>query len=121
MKAILFTVATLFSINAMADQCQAISRAEAERAALLIQKNSVITDYCEPCENGIKDRQVVKSVKVQDRVLFGNQVFSEVIVNGKAIDLAYTFIEVAPNKSVNVAKVIGCETLDHSTVSSSIK
>ncbi len=120
MKAILFTMATLFSINAMADQCQAVSRAEAERAALLIQKNSVVTDYCEPCENGIKARSVVKTVKVEDRVL-GGQIYSELKINGKAVDLAYLFVEVAPNKSVNVAKVIGCETLDHSSVSNFIK
>lgn len=120
MKAILFTMVTLFSINAMADQCQAISRAEAERAALLIQKNSVITDFCEPCENGIKERSVVKSVKLKSLVL-GGQTYTEVEVNGKTVDLAYLFVEVAPNKSVNVAKVIGCETLDPSTVSNSIK
>ncbi len=121
MKAVLFTLVTLFSMNVMADQCQAISRAEADRAALLIQKNSVITDYCEPCENGkVGTVSTVKSVKVKPVVLFGNETYFEVVVNGKSLDLAYTFIEVAPNRSVNVAKAVACSTLDESTVSSVI-
>ena len=40
--------------------------------------------------------------------------------NGKSVDLAYTFVQVAPNRSVNVAKAINCETLDSSSVSSVI-
>lgn len=121
MKAILFTVATLFSINAMADQCQAISQAEAERAALLLQKGSVVTDYCEPCNAGKKDAKisVVNKVKLE-QIKLGNQYYTEVKVNGKSIDLAYTFVQVAPNRSVNLAKAIKCETLDETSVSSVI-
>lgn len=121
MKAILFTLVTLFSMNVMADQCQAIKLDEAERAAILIQKNSTITEYCEPCENGkIGSTSVVKSVKVVPLVLFGNETYYEVKVNGKSLDLAYTFLKVAPNRSVNVAKAVACSTLDHSSVSSVI-
>lgn len=120
MKAVLFTFVTLFSINAMADQCQAISYEEAQRAALLLQKNSVITDYCEPCSKGkVGTVSVVKNVKVVPVVL-GNETYYEVKVNGASLDLAYTFVEVAPNRSVNVAKVTACSTLDASSVSSVI-
>ena len=122
MKAILFTIATLFSIYAMADQCQAVSQAEAERAALLLQKNAVITDYCEPCNEGgakVSKVSVVNKVKLET-IKLGNQYYTEVKVNGKSVDLAYLFVQVAPNRSVNVAKAINCETLDPSTVSSVI-
>lgn len=122
MKALFLTAMTLFSINAMADQCQAISGAEAERAALLLQKNAVVTDYCEPCNEGGKKEgkiSVVNKVKLETIVL-GKQVYTEVKVNGKSVDLAYTFVQVAPNRSVNVAKAINCQTLDESSVSSVI-
>lgn len=122
MKSILFTFVTLFSINAMADQCQVVSRQEAERAALLIQKNSVVTDYCEPCLNGgekVGKTSVVNKVKLETVVL-GNEIYTEIKINDQSVDLAYLFIQVAPNRSVNVAKAIGCSTLDESSVSSVI-
>lgn len=122
MKSILFTFVTLFSINAMADQCQVISLQEAERAVLLIQKNSVVTDYCEPCLNGGKKvgkTSVVNKVKLETVVL-GNEIYTEIKINDQSVDLAYLFIQVAPNRSVNVAKAIGCSTLDESSVSSVI-
>lgn len=122
MKALILMSVALFSINAMADQCQAIKYDEAQRAALLIQKNSTLTDYCEPCMEGSKkegNSYSVKSVKVKAVTLL-NDTYFEVVVNGKSIDLAYTFIQVAPNRSVNVAKAVACSTLDESTVSSVI-
>ena len=123
MKAILFTLVTLFSVTAMADQCQLITREEANRAVLLLQKNAVVTDFCEPCINGgakVSKTTVVKTATVKNVQMSPNSYLSEVTVNGKGIDLAYTFIQVAPNKSVNLAKAIGCSTLDETTVSDSI-
>ncbi len=122
MKTFILAAVSLFSINAMADQCQAISLAEAERAAILLQKNSVVTEYCEPChESGpkVSKTSLVNKVKLES-VKLGNQVYTEVQINGKSVDLAYLFIQVAPNRSVNVAKAIKCETLDPASVSSVI-
>lgn len=123
MKALLFTIATLFSINAMADQCLGLTREEAERAALLLQKGSVITSYCEPCNSngGLKDGKVsvVNKVKLET-VSVGKQSYVQVKVNGTGIDLAYTFLQVAPNRSVNLAKAIDCSSVDASSVSSVI-
>ena len=104
-------------MNAMADQCMAISSAEAERALFLLQKGAVITDYCEPCLEGQKTARVLTVKKVE----LGNiGSYSTVKVNGETIDLAYTFLKVAPNRSVNLAKAVSCETLDDSSVSSVI-
>lgn len=118
MKAFLFTVATLFSVKAMADQCAYISQAEAERAALLLQKGSVIAEYCEPCGD---TQAVVKSVKTLSVARVADGQYREVSINGKGLDLAYLYLQIAPGKKVNVAQAIGCETLDASTVSSVIK
>ncbi len=117
MKALLFTVATLFSITAMADQCQLVSRAEAERALLLIKPGSVVSKFCEVCgDTKPTSTEVVYSVSAA--ITEGASVVS---VNGESVDLAYLYLKVAPNKKVNVALAIGCETLDASTVSSVIK
>lgn len=118
MKALLFTVATLFSITAMADQCAYISQAEAERAALLLQKGAVVAEYCEPCGDAYP---IVKSVRSVSLARVANGQYTEVSVNGKAVDLAYLYIQVAPGKKVNVAQTVNCETLDASTVPSFIK
>lgn len=117
MKALLFTVATLFSITAMADQCQMVSRAEAERALLLIQPGSTVSTFCELCGDTKPTRtEVVSSVSAA--ITDGTSVVS---INGESVDLAYLYLKVAPNKKVNVALAVGCETLDASTVSSVIK
>jgi len=118
MKALLFTVATLFSITAMADQCAYISQAEAQRAALLLQKGSVVAEYCELCGD---TQATVKSVKSVSLTKVANGQYTEVSVNGKGVDLAYLYLQVAPGKKVNVGLAINCETLDASTVSSVIK
>lgn len=118
MKALLFTVATLFSITAMADQCSYISQAEAERAALLLQKGSVVAEYCELCGD---TQAIVKSVRTVSLDKVANGQYTQVSVNGKAVDLAYLYLQVAPGKKVNVAQAVNCESLDATTVSSVIK
>lgn len=120
MKSFLFAVTALLSMNAMADQCQAVSRAEAERAILLLQKNSTIVEYCEPCLDfpGAKKTSTTTVVNKVKLATLGS--YSMVNVNGKNIDLAYTFLKVTPERGVNLAKAVNCETLDDSTVSSVI-
>lgn len=117
MKALFLAMTALLSVSAMADQCMGISRAEAEKAVLLLQKGAVITEYCEPCSESAKDAKVLTVKKVEISNLAS---YSSVKVNGNTIDLAYTFLKVAPNRSVNLAKAVSCESLDDSTVSSVI-
>lgn len=120
MKSLLLAATVLLSMNAMADQCQGITRAEASRAALLLQKDATIVKYCEPCmgfagATKTSTTTVVKEVKITNA---GG--YSTVNVNGKSIDLAYTFLKVSPDRAVNLAKIVNCESLDESTVSSVI-
>lgn len=118
MKALLFTVATLFSITAMADQCSYVSQAEAERASLLLQKGAVVAEYCELCGDSSAAVSVVKFVSLTK---VANGKYTQVSVNGQAVDLAYLYLQVAPGKKVNVALAVNCADLDASTVSSVIK
>lgn len=118
MKAILFTVATLFSITAMADQCSYVSPAEAERASLLLQKGATVAEFCELCGDTKASVSTVKSVKV---MAVDNGNYAQVLVNDKEVDLAYLYLQVASGKKVNVALAVNCEDLDASTVSSVIK
>jgi hypothetical protein len=98
----------VLSTSAFADQCQLVSSTMAKRAALLLQNGSEIASLCQPCGEVIASAQVsvarsVKSVSGN----YGN--LQEVKINGKGVDLAYTYVKVAPNKFVNVAKTIGCK------------
>lgn len=117
MKAFIFTLATFFSITAMADQCQLISSAEADRALSLLKPGMVVSRFCEACgDTEPTSTEVIYSVS-------GYKVngVAELSVNGKTVDLAYLYLQVAPGKKINVALAIGCETLDPTTVSSVIK
>lgn len=115
----LIILASLISGVAFADQCAYVTHDEAARAALLLQKGSVVGYNCAPCgEVGVQKLEVVSSIQV---VSANFQDFSEVRVNGKGIDLAYTYIQTAPNKLVNLAKAVACQTLDEKSVPSVLK
>lgn len=108
----LIVAALFFSVSAaaLADQCQALSATMANRAALLIQPGTEIAHLCQPCGEVIRNAQVSVARSVRAAPSFST--YSEVSINGKAMDMAYTYVKVAPNKFVNVAKVIGCPARD---------
>lgn len=105
MKKLAIIVLLALSAHAMADQCQIMSKAAAKRAELLVKNNSEIVELCQPCGEKVRDAKVkvVRSSKLEG---------TELIINGKGADMAYTYIKVAPNMYVNVAKVVGCPASD---------
>ena len=109
MKKILLLTLAILSTTAFADQCQLVSGAMAKRATLLIQNGSEIASLCQPCGEKISSAEVsvARSVKSASGV-YGN--LQQVLINGNSVDLAYTYVKVAPNKFINVAKTIGCKT-----------
>lgn len=110
----LLILTSLLSSAAFADQCAYVTKAEATRAALLLQKGAVVAHSCAPCgEVGIQETEVVSTAVV---ALVNYENFSQVRVNGKGIDLAYTYIQTAPNKFVNLAMAIDCKSLDVTSV-----
>ena len=107
MKKLFIAALATLSFSAFADQCAYISKTMADRGALLIA-GAEIAEVCEPCGEvaSITSTTKVTSIAVKNT---GYQNYKEVVVNGKGLDLAYTFVKVAPKRFVNVAKVIGCK------------
>ncbi len=107
MKKIFIAALATLSFSAFADQCAYISGTMASRGALLLS-GAEIAEVCEPCGEraAIVSSSKVGSLVVRDT---GYQNYKEIMVNGKPLDLAYTFVKVSPKRFVNVAKVIGCK------------
>src|SRR6478672_6579610 len=101
MKKLIILASLLVSSMAFADQCQIVDAETASRAKLLLQNNSEVILHCKPCGDKVANSkiQVVRSLKVSN---------GEFLLNNDKkliVDLAYTYVKVAPNKYVNVAKV----------------
>lgn len=112
MKMIITILALTISSIALADQCQLMDKEVGERAKLLLKNNSEVVHYCKPCGEKIADSkvEVVRNIKATEQAGM-----IELKINNKAnfpFDMAYTYIKVAPNTYVNVAKVIGCPVTD---------
>ena len=112
MKSLLVLVSLLVSSVAFADQCQLVDEATAARAKLLLKNNSEIVFHCAPCGDKAKGSKVtvVRSLKTGTYAGYTNFTLN----NNKniSVDLAYTYVKVAPNMFVNVAKVVGCEAVE---------
>ena len=109
MKTLAIGILLAMSTSAFADQCQINTNEQAQRAALLLQKGAEVASLCQPCGEKISQASVsvVKTVKTEK---------GETILNGQSIDLAYTYLRVAPNKYINVGTAIGCNPHDVSKV-----
>lgn len=112
MKLIFALIALSLSSIAMADQCQLMDKAAGERAKLLLRNNSELIQFCKPCGERISNAkiEVVKNIKsIEQNGMIELKLNNQVNV---PFDMAYTYIKVAPNMYVNVAKVIGCPATD---------
>jgi hypothetical protein len=104
-------LAILLSFTAaQADQCAWIPKATAEAAVKYLQPQAEWASYCEPCGD---------SKPTYGKVVEGAQIRTtsapdlwEVVVDGKAVDLAYVFVLRRPsdNKLGNLAFLTGCPT-----------
>ena len=78
---------------AHADQCQLIPVEQASKALNHLKPESQFVNFCEPCGDKDfhkKEVQTVESITVnKDEV--GGHTYWEISLNGKGIDLAYTF------------------------------
>jgi hypothetical protein len=108
-------------LAASADQAQVVGLEEAEHAAFLLQPGNELRFYCAPCDD-VGWRSEIVGV-VETRPVEGEEGMAEILVNGRAIDLAYTFAY-RGGDWLNVARFAGIEvsdtpeTLDCSSVSS---
>jgi hypothetical protein len=110
-------VIPLLATDARADQCAWVSGEVAQRAKEALRPGKRVIDYCEPCKGKHRGtRRPKKIAKVEVKVIKSRhtaEVFHEVVVNGRGVDLAYLFLE-SPTSSQfdNVALKVGCPARD---------
>lgn len=96
--------ALLSSQAAYADQCARVSEFQAVRALEVIQAAKTVQHFCKKCGETQPTIVPVQSVEL---VTFGGISFGQhsVSINGKQIDLAYTYVN-----GMNLALIVGCRT-----------
>ncbi|MBI3074092.1 MAG: hypothetical protein HYY84_18435 [Deltaproteobacteria bacterium] len=100
-----FVAGLLTSGVAAADQCQAFDKALVEWATKLIKKGTRVVAWCKPC--GEPKPTASKVVRTVSSRRFDDKL-SELIVDGKSVDLAYLFVQTGKKMFTNVAKAVGC-------------
>jgi hypothetical protein len=95
--------------TAHADQFQWNDMATAKKGAAVLQKGRRVIHFCEPCKGGHREAPVEIRSTTKVRRAKSSTTYWEVIVDGKAVDLAYVFVEVAEGSNTfdNVALAIG--------------
>jgi hypothetical protein len=106
MKAWLIPITlSLFTGTARADQCAWIEGAVAQKAQTLLTSAPKFIEFCEPCGDkapGVPQRVQGVDLHAADGALF------ELTLNGKPIDLAYTFVKTDDTHYKNLAALAGC-------------
>lgn len=112
MKALL-SILLLSSVSAWADQCQALSKDQAEAAVKELLAAQKIQTLCEPCGDAVPETLDVFSVLSGlslNKGISNDNAYHEVVVSARhkgwvGLDAAYTYVD-----GVNLASKIGCET-----------
>jgi len=105
MRAITVCMLVLSAHAARADQC-AIVAPEIASAAVRIINGSPIASYCQPCG---EPRPTVASASTAHRVVARD---GKVMIDGKAVDLAYIYVLTGPHAYTNVGLMTGCGARD---------
>ena len=96
--AAIFTAA--FSADVLyADQMMWMSEEKAQDAVGLLRGASFIRSFCAPCGDEHSEMVIIESI---ESVSTGRKQFWEVLINGEAVDLAYTYVR-QDGKWVNLA------------------
>jgi hypothetical protein len=107
MKTLMMMMTVLMAGSAYADQCAYVSGTIAKRADLLLQNGAEVVSYCEPCGETLGMAKIAV-VRKANKTSADYKNYQQIKINNKDVDLAYTFVKVAPNRYVNVAKAVGC-------------
>lgn len=116
MKKLIFSLITLFilQVAAFADQLAYLSKADADRAAALIEKSKKVALFCGCCDNQEMEVIKVKGVEVK---FTGYEQYYEVYVmysyqgelKSTPVDLAYIWIKTKGVGVQTVGKALGLE------------
>lgn len=108
MRNILVGLSVLCASHAVyADQCQALD-ADMAGAAIKLLKDVPVLGYCEPCNDPAPNN--VPSVKAASVKRHASIVkgMEEIAVDGKDVDLAYTYVQTGKYTWTNVGLMVGC-------------
>ena len=109
-------VAALLANAAFADQCAYLTKEQALAFASQVSVGQSVYHLCEPCGGSTEDGSVqVSKVESIGVAQVGSSSNYEVVINGKAVDLAYIYKKTATlanNNSVlvNAALLVSCAT-----------
>ncbi len=93
---------------AHADQCAYIKKAHATTAAGFVKPGMVLREYCEPCgERTPAESKPVTVTEVAVTRVGTPEEFWELTVNGRGLDLAYTYVPFE-GRYVNLASLAKC-------------
>lgn len=99
----------LLTQTAHGDQCAWINAKEANKAYAVLAKQPKVLEFCEPCG----DKAPGVPFVAQDVAIATPQgSYKEIQINGKGIDLAYTYVQTSPTDYRNLAKLAGCPASD---------
>jgi hypothetical protein len=99
-RVLLATLGLVLSTSAaMADQCTYVKPEQAQKAVAALQHSLRTHSFCEPCG----DKRATESDYVFIQAKRIDQNFSLVLLDGEAIDLAYTYVN-----GKNLANTVGC-------------
>lgn len=102
LTAMIFFLMTIAS--SFADQAAWIEKSDAYKAGGMINPGTLLRSFCAPCGDTIPTDLPVKQVEVKN----ADARYYQIFINGKGIDLAYTYIE-QEGKWVNLAMLLGLE------------
>ena len=84
----------------LADIASYISKADAEKAAVLVKKQKEIKNFCAPCGDATAPSETVKDVKA---AAVPDTEYWNITVNGEEKDLAYIYYKTDDGRWRNVA------------------
>lgn len=96
---------TFVSGFVFADQCVYVSAEQAKQAQELVVEYGTIASFCEPCG---MHTPIVAKVDTVENISANYQGFHILSINGKNVDLAYTFVKTGENTFENLSKLVDC-------------
>jgi hypothetical protein len=92
---------------ARADQCEFVTQQQAEAARDVLRKAPTVADFCSPCGDKAPTKHPVKSLAIHN-----HDGFFQLAINGKEVDLAYTYYPVGDDSYRNLAMAAKCKVVE---------
>jgi hypothetical protein len=99
-------LAVAWPAAARADQCAVVDRATAARAIDELFRHAEIISYCEPCGDAAPGLPT-HAARAMTRHVEGGV---EVVIDGRPVDLAYTYVQTSSHRYENLAALVACPT-----------